>query len=417
MSQAQAHDTPESGTLPGRYEWALEPDGPMSVPTDPEWNRFSDVIRSFTAEPGVSYARQDAIGTADAVDHNRGTEEPSADIGYDLQRFPVDTNGDPVDPSAYGILRDEHNQLIGSLLMIERTEIPGGNDDAGIRVYSVVRGAEVESVEPTLDPSSEQPILMELGFQPRKVRSYAIHQPSAGTTLEIVSDDADDTMEVTIENEDAGTTETIALDGTTAVTTTESFSDIDAIWLAEEPTGDVTVTDGSGTTLSELAGGLTYSDDDQPVDGDRGVPALGAGSHATEIGTSFEHFLGDRIERPVGTPVRPRLNSGSWAVENDLSTASLHTSRAPTVDTSDRTVTVDADVAGPTVSHDSMTESLQKSQNDIEHELSGGIVRFKNTVIESPGSREREASGQATAAISETFAASGDPAIELEADA
>lgn len=417
MSTASAHDTPESGTLPGRYEWVIEPNGPMSVPTDPEWNRFSDVIRSFSAESGVSYARQDAIGTADAVDHNRGTEEPSADIGYDLQRFPVDGSGNPVDPSAYGILRDDYNQLLDSLLMVERTEIPGGNDDAGIRVYSVVRGAEVNSVEPTLDPSSEQPILMELGFQPRKVRSYAIHQPSAETTLEIVSDDADDTMDITIENEEAGTTETITLNGTTAVTTTSLFSDIDAIWLSEEPTGDVTITDGSGTTICELAGGLTYSDDDQPVDGDRGVPALGAGSHAGPIGTTFEHFVGDRVERPVGTAVRPRLNSGSWTVDNDLSTDSLHSTRAPTVDTSDRTVTVDADVAGPTVSHDSMMESLQKSQNDIEHELSGGIVRFKNTVVQSPGSREREASGQATAAISETFEASGDPAIELEANA
>ena len=416
MSQAQAHDTPESGTLPGRYEWALEPDGPMSVPTDPEWNRFSDVIRSFSAESGVSYARQDAIGTADAVDHNRGTEEPSADIGYDLQRFPVDTNGDPVDPSGYGILRDEYNQLLGSLLMVERTEIPGGNDDAGIRMYSVVRGAEVNSVEPTLDPSSEQPILMELGFRPRKVRSYAIHQLSSASTFEIVSDDDSDTMDVTIESEDASTSETISLDGTTAVTTTESFASPDAIWLSDEPTGDITVTDGNGTTICELAGGLTYSDDAQPVDGDRGVPALGAGSHADPIGTSFEHFVGDRVERPVGSPVRPRLNSGSWTVENDLSTASLHSTRAPTVDASNRTVTVDADVGGPTVSHDSMMESLQKSQNDIEHELSGGIVRFKYTVVQSPGSREREASGQATAAISETFEASGEPAIELEAN-
>ena len=86
------------------------------------------------------------------------------------------------------------------------------------------------------------------------------------------------------------------------------------------------------------------------------------------------------------------------------------------MDASDRTVTVDADVAGPTVSHDSMMGSLQKAQHDIEHELSGGIVRFKNAVVQSPGSREREASGQATAAISETFEASGEPAIELEAN-
>lgn len=415
MSQAQAHSTPESGTLPGRYEWVPEPDGPMSVPTDIEWNRFSDVIRSFSAEAGVSYARQDAIGTADAVDHNRGTEEPSADIGYDLQRFPVDTDDNPVDPSAYGILRDEFNQLLGSLLMVERTEVPGGNDGAGIRIFSVVRGADVGSVEPTLDPSSEQPILMELGFQPRKVRSYAIHQLSEAEELAVSSteSDADSAITVTVEDEGAGTVEEIDMGGAGV----ETFDDIDAVWLSEEPEGDITVEgDSSGTVVCELAGGLTYSDDDQPVDGDRGVPALGAGSHADPIGTSFEHFLGDRIERPVGTPIRPRLNSGSWTVENDLSTESIHTSRAPTVDSSDRTVTVDADVAGPTASHDSMMESLQKTQNDIEHELSGGIVRFKNTVNESPGSREREASGQATAAISETFAASGDPAIELEAN-
>lgn len=409
------YDTTESGTLPGRYEWVPEPNGPMSVPTDPEWKRFSDTIRSFNADVGVSYARQDDIGNPDAADHYRGTEDPSASIGYDLQRFPIDTDGNPVGAEAYGILRDDFNQLIGSLMAVERTEAPGGNDGAGMRIYTVVRGAKVESVEPTNDPSEENPILMELTFQPTKVRSYAIHQLSATSTLEITSTDDGDTMDVTIESEDATTTETIALDGTTAVTTTESFSDVDAIWLSEEPAGDVTVTDGSGTTVCEITGGLTYSDDDQPVAGDRGVPSLGAGSHADPIGMSYEHFVGDRVERPVGSPVRPRVQAAGWTVENDFTTDAVHTSQLPTVDESDRTVTIDADVAGPKVSHDSMMEALAKDRNDYEHELSGGVVRFKNTVVESPGERQREASGQATAAISETFAASGDPAIELEA--
>ena len=415
MSEHQ-YDTTESGTLPGRYEWVVEPDGPMSVPTDPEWNRFSDTMRSFNADVGASYARQDGIGTSDAVDHNRGTEDPSADVGYDLQRFPIDSNGDPQSAAAYGMLRDEHNQLLGSLLATERTEAPGGNDGAGMRIYTVVRGAKVETVNPTNDPSEENPILMELSLQPTKVRSYAIHQPSAGTTLEITSTDDADTMDITIESEDGTTSETIAVNGTTAVTTTESFDDIDAIWLSEEPDGDVEVTDGSGTTICELVGGLTYSDDDQPVAGDRGVPALGSGSHADPIGTNYEHFVGDRIERPVGSPVRPRVQSAGWTVENDLTTDSVHTSQLPTVDESDRTVTIDVDVAGPKVSHDSMMEALTKDQQDYEHELSGGVVRFKNTVVESSGERQREASGQAVASISETFAASGDPAIELEAN-
>jgi hypothetical protein len=407
--------TAESGTLPGRYEYLIEP-APMEVPTDPEWQRFSDTMRSFSADPGASYARQDGIGTPDATDHNRGTEDPSASLGYDFQKFPVDANGDPQSAAAYGILRDEYNQLLGTLLAVERTETPGGNDGAGMRIYTVIRGTKVESAEATNDPSSEDPILMELSLMPTKVRSYAIHQLSAASTLEIVSDSDADSMDITIESEGATTSETVALSGTTAVATTESFDDIDAIWLSDQPEGDVTVTDGSGTTIMEIAGGLTYSEDDQPVDGDQGVPALGAGSRADPIGTSYEHFVGDRIERPVGSPVRPRVISAGWSVENDLSADSVHTSRLPTVDESDRTVTVDADVGGPKVSHDSMIEALEKTQQDYEHELSGGVFRFKNTVVEGNGERQREASGQAVASISETFAASGDPAIELEAN-
>jgi len=409
-----ASDVPESGQLPGRLEYVPEPSR-GKVPTDPDWQYASDVMRSFEAEAGASLGRQDGLGTADAVDHNRAMEEPSCSLGYDLQRFPVDGSGDPQDPSAYGILRDEYNRLDGTLLWEYRRELPGGNDDAGVREFTVVRGAAVSSVSPTLDPSGENPILMELEHQPVKVRSYLIHQPSAETTLEITSTDDADTMDITIEDEDASTTETIALDGTTAVTTTTSFGDIDAIWLADNPDGDVSVTDGSGTTLCDIEGGLTYSDDDQPVDGDRGVPTLGSGSHASEIGTSFEHFVGDRFERPSGSAIRPRVNSGSWTIENDIETNALHDTRAPAVDEGNRTVSVEADVAGPFVSHESMLESLQKVQHALEHELSGGVVTFANTVPADSATRTAEAD-QAVASMSETFEASGDPAISLSAN-
>jgi len=413
LSESQS-GTAESGQLPGRYEWVEEP-SPGAVPTDIEWNRFSDVIRTFEMDPGATLARQDSIATADAVDHNRGPEEPSATVGYDLQRFPVDGAGDPVDASAFGILRDQYNDLLGTLLAVGRREYGGGNDGAGVREFSVVRGAGVDSVSPTLDPSGEQPILMELSLTARKARSYLIHQPSAATTLELVSTDDGDTMEVTIETEDAGTTETISLDGTTAVTTTTSYSDIDAVWLADNPTGNVTVSDGSGTTFLELTGGLEYSDDDQPVDGDRGIPPLGAGSHAGEIGSSFEHFVGDRFERPAGEAVRARINSASWTIENNINTQALHNTRAPALDAGNRGVTVDADAAGPYISHKSMMESLQKVQQHIEHELSGGTLQFKNAVPTDAAARTVEAE-QAVASISETFSCSGDPAVVLTAN-
>jgi len=407
---ATANDTPESGTLPGRFEFVPEGD-PMSVPSDPSWERFSDVIRSFAANEGTTYAAQNAAGTADAQDHFRATEEPSLDVGYDLQRFFVNGSGDPLDASGYGIVRDANNQLTDTLLVVERQELPGGNDDAGVRMFTVARGCKVATVEPTLDPSEANPILMELGLQPRKVRSYRIDQPSASTTLDIVSTSDQDTMDVTVENEDAGTTETITLSGTTTVTTTTSFGDIDAVWLADGPEGDITVTDGNGTTLMEIDGGLAYSDDDQAVDGDRGVPLTGSGSHASAIGTTYEHFVGDRFERG-GSAVRARLNSASWSIENNIETDSIHSTRAPTTDEGNRLASVDADVAGPYASHASMVDALTKNQADIVHELSGGTITFANTVPTDSAERTREAE-QAVASYSETFEASGEPAVTV----
>jgi hypothetical protein len=386
----------------------------MSVPSNPDWNRYSDVIRSFTANGGASYGAQESVGSPDAQDHFRGVEDPSLSIGYDLQQFFVDGSGNPVDAAGDAIVRDSENQLQNTHLAVERQTLPSsqGNDNAGVRIYTVGRGLTPTSATATLDPSTENPILAELEYQPRKVRSYRIHQPSAATTIDIVSTDSNDTMDITIENEDAGTTETISLNGTTTVTTTSSFGDIDAVWLSDNPAGDVTLTDGSGTTLMQIDGGISYSDDGNPVDGDRGVPALGTGSHASAIGSTYEHFVGDRFERPSGSDPRARVNSASWTVENDVTTSTQAGSRLPVVDVGNRTVTVDAEVQGPYVSHDSMREALTKVQQNIEHELDGGTVTFNNTVPESNAERSREPS-QAVAGYSETFAASGDPPITL----
>jgi len=409
MSDTQ--QTPESGTLPGRHWWVEEPDGRMSVPDDPEWNRFSDRVRAFEADGGAQYERQDAIGTAYADDHGRETEEPDMTIGYDLQQFPLDASDEPQDASYYGLVRDEFNQPPGSLICVERTEVPGGNDGAGIRLYTVARGAHVNA-SAELDPSAAEPILMELDCQPMKVRSYAIHQLSDAESLTPTSTESDDdSIDVTIESEDAEQSVTVGM-GTS--TDTDEFDDIDAIWLSDEPKGDVTIeSDDSDTVVMEINGGLTYSDDDQPVDGDRGVPVTEGGSTADPINGTYEHFVGDKVERPQGTPVRPRIQSGSWSVENEYGSEATHTSRLPTIDTSDAVVQVEADVAGPKVSHDSMMEALAKTQNDLGHELSSGSIVFKNATVTDSGSREREASGDAVAAISETFSASGDPAIEL----
>lgn len=414
-------DNPESGGLPSRVEFVREP-SPFGIPTDPNWNRPSDVVRSFSADGGASLGAQNALGTPDAVDHNRGTEDPSVDVSYDLQQFFVDSSGDPVDPAGDGMIRDSENQLPNTHLWVERREQAGGHDDAGVRIYTVARGCKVETVDGTLDPSAENPILMELSLMPRKVRSYLIHQPSSSTTLDIVSTSSNDTMDAVIESEGASKTETVTLSGTSTVTSGKSFDDIDVFWLKSEPEGDITVTDGSGTVLVEsasadssngvLAGGESYSDDGTAVDGDRGIPPLGGGSHASAIGTNYEHFVGDRFERPSGENVRARINSASFSVENDLESSTVQQSRAPVIDEGNRTISVDADIAGPYVSHNSMMEALQKTQADLEHELDGGTVTFKNTVPADSAERTVE-NDQAVASLSETLEASGDPAISL----
>lgn len=421
---------PESGTLPGRYEWVEEPE-PMVMPADPDWNRFSDNMRTWTANAGATVERNDGLGTADAVEHGRGTEEPEATIAFDKQRFDVDVDGNPQTAEAYAWLRDQYNRVFSTLAAVGRLEDQGGNFGAGIRSYTVIRGIKFGTVTETLDPSENNPILVELESNPKRVRSYIIHQPDAATAVTVTSQNPDDVgLGVTIENEGAGNAESFTLaeetdaDGNfvqATYTTTATFSDIDAIWFDDNPTGDISVTDGGGVVVAEstgagvegvIAGGLTYSDDEQPVDGDRGVPALGAGSHPAEIGTTYEYFIGDRVERPDGSPYRPRINSLEVTVENSVEAESQHYSRAPTNDVGNRTITLDADVAGKRATHDSMMESLQKHVFSLGHELSGGTREFPSLLVQEGGDREYEADDQAVAAVSETLeATNGDTVV------
>lgn len=437
---ANSHEFAESGLLPGRYQWVAEP-SPMEVPNDPDWNRFSDTMRTFSAGPGATNERNDGLGTPDAVGHSRGTEEPEAEIAYDLQRFPVDADGNPQDPLAYAADRDEYNRLYATLLAVGRTEDVGGNFDAGIRQYTVLRGVGFDTATVELDPEAAGPILTTLEAVPRRVRSYIIHQPDAAVAVQVRSEEPDDVgIDVTIEAEDAATAETVTLTEDTdadgnflaaTATTTATFGDVDAVWLSDNPVGDVAITaddgteTGTGTPIVEgtsretahdgLAGGLTYSDDLQPVDGDRGVPPLGAGSNAAPIsGTAepvFEHFQGDRIEREPGTPYRPRIQSLEWSVENSFEAGSLHQTRAPTNDAGNRNVTLEADIAGRRASHDSMMDALQATSFPVYHELSRGVVEFPAlTIVESDG-RSYEADDQAVMALSETLEATDNAGI------
>lgn len=118
------------------------------------------------------------------------------------------------------------------------------------------------------------------------------------------------------------------------------------------------------------------------------------------------------MERPVGSSVRPTLHSANWSFENEFDDDAQHTTRARSIDVANQTVIVEASASGPYATHDSMMEAVQATVNDMEHELSSGILRFKEMGITEGGERER-GSEQGRSGFDETFESFGDPPIEF----
>ena len=406
----------ENAQLPARVEWVEETEY-MELPADPEWNLYSDTARVWTGEVDAQKERQDAFGTADSKGQFRGPQDSSLSVEYDLQNWFVDNNGNLTDAAAYAALRTAQNQIHGTHTVVKRKEMHAGQGAAGAgrRVYSVWRGSVPIQVVINLDPSSGLPIGIELEYEAAQARMYTIDQPDGETTLTVSStDNGDDTQTLTIEDEDAGTTEDVSLDGTADVTTTASFGDIDALELDAETAGNVTVEDGSGNTLATLYGGLEYSNDDNPVDGDLGVPALGTGSHASEIGTGYEHFVGDTVERPAGSAFQfadsdddLSIHVATITIENAEDKNARHTSFSQAIDVENRTIEMDVDVGGANVTHDAIRSYLRGVEDDIIWEPEDGkSMTLEGAECTDVGDDEEE-TGQARAVLSNTFEAQG----------
>ncbi|MDL5361350.1 hypothetical protein [Halalkalicoccus sp. NIPERK01] len=299
----------------------------------------------------VEYSEDAGLGD---VDYRRTPllESPELEIEYALNRWFVDGNGDPQEMAAYGMQRIA-NILPSSLTFVARTTYglvdndtstpkaqPGSTVDArynpdsasdgsestgkASRTYSVMKGVDVGEGTLTCE-RGESTWMVELTCPAEHARPYQIDQPNAETELVIHSTDAGDTgLEVTIEDEGAETSETLTLDGadaTTPVSTTATFTDLDAIEIADAD-GDVidgdaghdyagniviAINDGSAETPEEgeWLAVMWGSDEYGSTYGDPGIPALGAGSHAEDPTTAegelpFYHPNNMSLERPVG---------------------------------------------------------------------------------------------------------------------
>jgi len=373
----------ESALRKRRIEFVREVT-PGVAPTNPSWGLFSDEVQSTEATPAMAVGARRKVGDPDVQGFEIGPEDDQFAVTYHLQRWLVDGSGNAQDAAADGILRGADHEANATHTIVEREDrATGGVDSGGVRTYTVVKGAMIDTVSIEGDPDSSSPVLVTLTYVAEKVRSYQIDQPADGTTITVVSSDAGDTTQtVTIEQED-GTAETLSLNGTTDVTGMTSFTDIDSVSLSAETEGDVTVEDDAGQTLMVIRGKNSYDD----VEGDLGVPPLGSGSHASTIGSDFERFLGDTVERPGGTSLSDNIVSASVEVANNVEPTTRHDSMRRQLDAGDRDVTLTATVIGETQSHDDIVEHLLRTENDIVWTMTGGTITLTAAVLTDAGPR------------------------------
>lgn len=391
MTQATNAD---SGIREHRIEFVRESTAGVT-PDNPSWKLFSDnVDTALVASPDAQIEGQRGVGDVNMQNFYRGPEDNTASIDYHFQKFFTDGSGNPDDAAGDAILRDSANDVVNTHTVVDRAELGNGE-----RVYKVVKGGYPNLGDVAGDPSSGLPIMISLEYEAKKVRSYHATQPS-GTTLTVKSTSASDTTQsLTLESDGAATTEQVTLNGTTAVTTTASFSSLDAFELSAETEGNVTVEDGSGNVLVTIYGANEYDG----VEGDLGVPALGTGSHASAIGTSYERFLDDTVTRG-GSDLAAELRSTNFNVSNNYDKTGVAGSLQQAVHVGQQDVELSATVAGNFEGHEAMMEHMRGVQLDIVWQFDGGSVTFKNAALTDVGD-VGPSSGDAVSTQDNTFTA------------
>jgi hypothetical protein len=383
----------EAGIRPHRIEFIRETTEGVT-PTDPDWERYSDCMGKVTVRPNTNVTERRCIGQADVGEFYKGMEDHEIEIMYDLQRW-IESAGD----AGYdGLIRDADNELQAShSILIREDRSTGGALLGGRRTYTVCQGAKPGKVKLTGEPESGNPVEVTITYTCELIRSVQIDQPASGSTVSVVSSNAADTTQtVTVENEDAGSSEDISLNGTTPAAGATSFSDIDSISIDAETVGDVTVSIG-GTDICVIKGSASY----EGVEGDLGVPPLGAGSHAASIGTAFEKFLGDTVTWDGGD-LADNISTFEIEVDNHVEALPRNDSFRKRIIAGIREVKVRATVFGTSSSHDAILNHLAGTEGDIVWTLTGGTLTGTDARLTEPGDRTIER-GQTVMRLNNVF--------------
>ena len=380
----------EDAQIPTTVEFVRE-DTYGTTPTDPDYTLFADDVISHGMTHAYNVEEQRTAGSAYATDHKPGAEGHSASFEYFMQQWLVDGSGDAQDAAYDGLFR-ENGQLPNTHTILSRTErSSGGNDSGGIYTIRVMKGAKIDTASLEWVQDTGLPIPVTLDYQVREGKRYDVHQPSSSTTLTVKSTDSSDTTQtVTVENLDAGTSESFDLNGTTLVTSSTAFSEVGQVNVDGETVGDVVVSvnDGNQSTPTEGATIITINGTSslpQGYVGERGIPLIGSGSHGSSLGDSNEEiFLGDNIERPSGTAIADNWSSGTLEVSNDLAAIpDGNQDQFQSWQEGNATPEVSIELFGETVPQSIINDLKKAVQDDIVWTASGGSVTLKNAQVKS----------------------------------
>ena len=412
----------ESGLQAMRHEWVEETDAGVP-PTDPEWNRYSAEIDEVSTSIDGAKEATESLGSRDFVEMYRAAEEAELTMSYAQYAFPLSSSGTIADPVGYPMQLPSGDYP--SLTHVSRRDVTGGGKTgAGYREFLVVLGARPTDATLDGDPSAAEAIPQELTLPAETARPHIIHQPLSETELVVRSTDPTDTNEVVIESEGASTTDTVTLPGSdpNTVVTTETFADIDAVWVKGEHAGDIQVgtDDGSGAIDTELLETSLTGSNTDGVDSVEGVPPLGSGSHGTEPSGEGTTFLGTTASW-TGSDVAPRLHTLNLSVEHDSSREPVQSSRRTAIDVGQRTVEFDADLAGPFETASKIKAHFRDVSGDLIYGFGAPgddpsnapkqIVAHNVEIVDAPDFTR--SAGDTNYIPSVTFRAVGDPAIEL----
>jgi len=400
---------------------SFDADGIPRPPTDPAWNRYSDYIQNYPGWGGdAGVEGQTPAGTGDIADHFRGPEEHDLAIQYWMQRFFLDSSGNPNDPIGALIDHTYGDQYPCHEVLIRNEVTEGGLKGAGFREYIYGSGCRPSSGDAPGDPSASNPVMLEAGYACEKVRQYIIHQPATSVSPQVAStSDQDTTQTVTVESEDGSTTDTFELNGTTKVSGTgsASFSDIDAIWVDGSHEGDIQLYDGNGNELLEDP--ITGSNTDG-VEADRGIPLLGSGSHSSEIGTDPENylFLGTSSSWDGGALAESspadRVHALDLSVEVDISREPRQGTRRKAIDVGPRNASADADLAGPYESAKQNQRYYTGKSANLDYTYPDGTVTLVDAPVTDTDDVDRDG-GDSNILYGVTFEGHGDGGAAITA--